>query len=207
MRLSGWRCGACASAALVLACLCFGCAAFRSPKTLMDRARNAPTLSQRRQALTELRGRVDPSMRADLEAVMARELDPASRAIAADLLGEIGDPASAPELRQSARADTSWAVRKRALEALAKVQGAKSADDLRYALANDPDPEVRQEAVLLAAHNLPAAQAQPLLLDALSDRADVVRLQADAMLSRLTGLSAAPNAGSWKAALQAAGKP
>ncbi len=208
MRLSGVFRRACLAAVLVLTVGSLGCGVLpTSPATLLKTARSAPSAPERRQALAELRGRTAPDMRPELEAILATELDPASRALAADLLGEIGDPASGPELSRSVRTDTRWVVRKRALAALGKVLGPGAVNDIQYALRNDPEPEVRMEAVLQAGHRLATMDAQPLLLEALSDRAAVVRLQASAMLAQLTGLSAAPNAESWNAALQAAQKP
>jgi len=175
--------------------------------SLIKVARTGRTASDRREALAALKGRAEPYMRQDLEIILAQELDPAGRALAADLLGEIGDAAAAPELSRSVRLDTRWIVRQRALDALATVAGAAAADDIRHAALKDPRPEVRAEAVLLARRHLPRADAVPLLLETLSDRAGVVRLQTSAMLEELTGLRAAPDAESWRRALEAAGNP
>ncbi len=98
-------------------------------------------------------------------------------------------------------------MRKKALAALGTVLGAGAADDIKYALRNDPAPEVRLEAVIQARKCLASVLAVPLLVEALSDRAAAVRLEASAKLSGLTGLSAAPNPEAWKAALKAAQKP
>ena len=201
-----WRL-ACGAAAVVLVSAWCGCAGPASRQGLMETARTAPTSAQRYEALVHLKGHVDASMRPDLEIILAQELDPASRALAAELLGEIGDPASAPELSRSVRADTRGVVRQKALDALAAVQGAAAADDIQYALHSDPEPAVRANAAVLARKHLPQADATPLLLAALKDHAAVVRLQASAMLEELTGLKAAPNAESWQSALAAAQKP
>ncbi len=208
MRLSGlWRC-ACLAAALALAGVGLGCGMIpTAPGTLMEQARSAPSAAERRQALAELKGRVEPGMRVQLETILATELDPASRALAADRLGELGDAASGPELSRSVRSDTRGVVRQKALAALGAVLGAGAADDIKYVLHNDPDPEVRLEAVIQARKCLASVLAVPLLVEALSDRAAAVRLEASAMLSELTGLNAAPNPDAWKAALQAAQKP
>lgn len=207
MQRSG-RCRlACLAAAVALVGVSFGCSGLPPKQQLIRTARTAPAPADRREALVELKGRTEPGMRQDLEAVLSQELDPASRALAADLLGEIGDAASAPELSRSARTDTRWIVRKRALDALARVQGAGAADDIQYALHNDPDPEVRTEAAVLARKCLPRADAVPLLLGALRDHSSVVRLQAAAMMEDMTGLHVAPDAESWQKALAAAQKP
>jgi len=202
-----WR-WAVLSVALGLGGVLFGCSVLpRSGESRIKVARTGPTPTERREALAALRGRAEPYMRQDLESVLAQELDPAGRALAADLLGEIGEAASAPELSRSVRLDARWIVRMRAMDALVEVQGAGALDDVHHALLNDPQPEVRAEAVLLARRRLKKADAVPLLLEALRDRASVVRLQASAMLKELTGLSAAPDADSWQEALKAAGNP
>ena len=206
MRRSG-TCILVCLAALALAGVSLGCSGLASGQQLIRAARTAPVTEDRRQALIELKGRTEPGMRQDLEAVLSQELDPASRALAADLLGEIGDAASAPELSRSARADTRWIVRRRALDALARVQGAAASDDIQFALRNDPDPEVRTEAAVLARKSLPQADSVPILLGALRDHSSVVRLQAAAMLEDMTGLHVAPDAESWQKALAAAKKP
>jgi HEAT repeat protein len=207
MQWSGtWRL-VCLAAAVALVGASAGCAGLSSRQHLIQTARTAPVQADRRAALAELKGRTQPWMREDLEAVLAQELDPTSRAAAADLLGEIGDAASAPELRRSALTDTRWLVRQRALDALAKVQGTGAAADIQNALHSDPDPEVRREAAVLARKYLTQADATPLLLAALRDHSTVVRLQAGAMLEELTGLHPAPDAESWQKALAAAQKP
>ena len=207
MRCSGaWRL-ACLMAAVALLSALVGCNGLSSKQRLLQTARTAPTVTERGKALAALKGRTEPWMRQDLETVLGQELDPTSRALAAELLGEIGDPASAPELSRSARTDTRWLVRQRALDALAKVEGAGAKDDIQSALRTDPDPEVRREAAILVRKYLTQEDATPLLLAALRDHAAVVRLQAAAMLEELTGLHPAPDADSWQKALAAAQKP
>jgi HEAT repeat protein len=194
----------CFAGAVALAGLTLGCGIFpTSTQKLIQTAMTDPSPQERGEALAALKGRTQPGMRQDLEAILARELDPASRALAADLLGEIGDPASVPELRASARTDTRGVVRERALEALGKVLGPDALDDIQYALRNDPEPDVRAGAAALALQCLRPEDARSLLLEALGDRAAVVRLQASAMLAKLTGLNVAPDAESWRKALQA----
>lgn len=193
----------CLLAALAIAPLGAGCGLVpRSGRALLRKARTAPDPEQRRRALLELRGRLQPQMREDLEAVLANELDPATRAVAADHLGELGDPAAATELRRSVRADSYWVVRKRALGALAEVLGSEVRVDLEYALENEPNARVRARAVVLAPQYLPEREAVEMLTRALEDSTPVVRLRAANRLAALTGMSAPPQAESWREMLR-----
>lgn len=197
---------AAAAGMLVVALLCvqcLGCGMFsRSEGALLTRVRTGATARERHAALLALKGRVQPWMREDLQAVLAHELDASTRALAAQMLGELGDPAAADELRLSVRQAEPWIVRGRALQALAVLLGPRVDEDLRYVLENEPDKQVRVAAVELACTHLPRDAATAFLLDALEDRSPAVRLKAGLLLHELTGRSAPPERQSWQEALE-----
>jgi HEAT repeat protein len=147
-------------------------------------------------------------MRQKLEEILNRERDAACAALAAELLGEVGNPDSVAQLRRSARGDPYWIVRQRALESLGRLLGSAVAEDIEAALANDAEPQVRAAAVSVAYEQLAGHEEQELIeiLDkALADEAVEVRLRASRLLSDLTGLTAEPDRESWRAA-RAAGR-
>jgi HEAT repeat protein len=187
----------CAALMLGVGCSLFG----RSPAAHLATALTAPRAEKRREALVALRGRTTPGMREGLETSIAHELDPAARAVAVDLLAEIGDPASADELRVSLKSDTHWVVRERVVVALGQLLGAQVAPDLEYVLGNDQDMQVRSQALQVAFEHMGGEDAIPLLLGALDDPATAVRLRAASLLEALTGLSAPPTADGWRRAL------
>jgi len=189
---------------LMLLC---GCGIFGpSDRALVRRMRFDDSTEARRKALLKLRGRVKPRMRLDLEWVLAYELDPSTRALAAQVLGELGDARSVQPLRESVRRDVSWVVRQRALHAMGQLLGPRVGEDLEYVLGNELRPEVRIEALEVARERL-AGEApdrlQELLLTGLADPSAAVRLKAHAILAEWTGRSADPNPRSWREALQA----
>ncbi len=192
--------------ALILVWSC-GCGIFGpSDTTLVRRMRFGESSEARREALVELRGRVKPRMRLDLEWVLAYELDPSTRALAAQTLGELGDVRSVEPLRDSLQRDVSWIVRDRALGALGRLLGPGVADDLDRVLREESRPEVRVEALEVGRQCL--AQQAPdrlreLLLAGLADASDAVKLKAHAVLAEWTGLSADPDPASWREALKA----
>lgn len=194
--------------AMGLACMCcWGCGLLSSPDDeLVAAMRLGKTPEVRRQALLKLRDRARPAMREDLEIVLSRELDPSIRALAAQVLGELGDADAVAALRDSLRGDPSWVVRERALAALARLLGSEVGEDLEYVLEREPRPAVAVKALELAREHL--AEKEPdrllkLLMAALGDASPAVRLRADALLKELTGLSAAPDPVSWRKALDA----
>jgi len=155
----------------LLTLVCCGCGLFpASPDRLLARARTAPAAEDRREALLELSGRTSPQMREDLEAILTGEQDAAARAVAAQLLGQLGDAEAADVLRESVRRDSVTLVRQRALEALAGLTGAQAESDLRDVLSKDAEPEMRAAAVALAGTHLGREQAVALLLEALGER-------------------------------------
>ncbi len=189
-----------------LTLLC-GCGIFGpSDRALVREMRFGGSAEARREALLKLRGRVKPRMRLDLEWVLAYELDPSTRALAAQVLGELGDVRSVEPLRESVQRDVSWIVRQRALRAMGRLLGPRAGDDLEYVLGNEFRPEVRIEALEVARERL-AAEApdrlQELLLTGLADPSVAVKLKAHAILAEWTGRSAEPNPRSWREALQA----
>jgi len=188
---------------LGLLLLSAGCGVFGPSEAKLVRvARNAPEAHRRREALARLRGRQRSWMRADLEGVLRSEVDPAGRAIAAEMLGELGaDAGTVAELRETARRDVQWVVREAAIVALGRILGAEVAEDLAYALANDAEPQVRAAALEVADDHLAGSARDRLieLLDlALLDDSTLVRLRASRLLSHVTGLSAPPDAESWR---------
>jgi HEAT repeat protein len=157
-----------------------------------------------RTALRKARQEPTPGMEADLLQVLRADVDPVSRALAAEALGELGSTQAVQGLRRAARNDASWLVRSRALQGLVNALGRKAAGDLQHALQNDPASTVRAEAVKMAARALPGQNGRALLLEALKDQASDVRLQAQVELKRRTGLDAPPRYEAWKAELQKA---
>jgi HEAT repeat protein len=181
---------------------CLGCQVFGpSGEQLLTQSRVGLTADARREALAALRGHAKPWMRQDLEAVLEHELDPATRALAAELLGAAGEAAAADALRAALHGDAQPLVRQRALSSLAALLGEGSLDDVRYALTGDADPQVRALAADLAGKRLRREAALPLLLDALQDKSPLVRVKAQQSLEKLTGLSAPPDRQSWEKAL------
>jgi len=185
------------TAVLVVA---LGCA---SSDRLLKVARTAPVPQERRDAMLHLRGRVRPDMREGVEAVLLTDGDPATRALAAQALGDLADPAAAPALRRSLDGETYALVRQRALEALVRLPNVPVAADLREVLAADRSDEVRAAAVRLSASALDVSAATPLLLAALEDSSALVRIEAQRSLRKLTGLDAPPDRARWEEALKA----
>ena len=146
-----------------------------------------------RKTLLDLEGQATPAVREAVERILATDMEPRTRAIAADALGRSGMQECAAELRQSAREDSHWIVRVRALRALVQILGSRAAEDLEFSLKNDPDPTVRVEAVKLAAPVLPEREAARLIVEGLKDRAQEVKLAAWLELENLTGQEISPN--------------
>ena len=182
-----------------------GCALFGpSPEEKLHQARQGADSAGLREVLLRVGSKPTAAMRPDLEQVLSQHADPTVRAAAADALGSLGSADSVPELRAAARQDGHWIVRKRAARALARILGDGAREDLEFLLKNDADGRVRTEAVELAAEHLPFEDAVPVLVEALNDRADEVRLRAHVALKELTGQSLPPNYEQWKEALEAA---
>ncbi len=123
-----------------------------------------------------------------VEHILATDVDPSARALAADVLGELALPAHAEQLSLSLRQDSQWIVRRRAARALVKIKGSEAAQDIALCLKNDPHPFVRVEAIELAASALEPKRAAELILEGLKDEALEVRLAAYLTLKDLTGL-------------------
>jgi HEAT repeat protein len=188
--------------AVLVSAQCLSCGLLpRSEDRLLAVAQSGATSAHRRDALLQLRGRLDSRMRQDLEAVLARDVDPANRAVAAQMLAELGDPAAAAALKTSLRRDVSALVRRRSLAALAGLLGPQAAEDLRHAVADDPAPEVRALAAELAPEQLSREEAVAFLLDALNDSSTLVKVKAQGALHELTDVSAPPDRQSWNKAL------
>ena len=177
-----------AGAGLVLVvCLCAllsGCRAWE------DRARTGLRSTdslERRQTLEKMKSDAPLALREDVEQVLGTDVEPANRALAADVLGVIGMRESLNQLRLYAVSDSSWLVRVRALTALTRIQGWRSSGDLQVALEKDPDATVRVEAVNLAAERLQSKSAAELIVRGLKDRDSAVRVAAYQKLVRLTG--------------------
>ena len=148
----------------------------------------------RRQALLEVEPTQGaPDVRKAVEGILANDLDPTTRGLAADALGRLGSRESAAELRLSARKDVHWVVRQRALRALVQILGGDAAEDIELSLKSDPAPAVRVEAVKLAAKTLDSKKAALLLVESLKDTAGEVKLTAHAELKVLTGADFSPN--------------
>jgi hypothetical protein len=194
----------------LIACLllvfCWGCTASSARRDeLLTAMRIGKSPEARQEALLELRDYARPWMRQDFEAVLAYELDPTTRALAAQVLGELGDLAAADALRASARRDSVWVVRRRALVALTELLGSHASDDLEYVLQTERQPEVVVTALELAHEHMAEedlAGLTDLLLAALAHRSPAVRLRAGTLLHDLTGLSAAPRPDAWRRALK-----
>lgn len=146
---------------------------------------------------------VTPEMRLPLERILKTDREPSVRALTADVLGQLGLRASAPELRQSLKLDVHWTVRERAATALADILGAAARDDIEHVLSHGQEPCVRRTAVALAATRLDGTDARKLLLDALKDEDPAVRIQACFALKGLTGKDLPPNYEDWKKGLGA----
>jgi len=181
-----------------------GCALFgRPPEEELSLARQSADSARLMEVLLSVRAEPTAAMRPELEQILEKEAAPTARAAAADALGNLGSPDSVPQLRAAAREDSHWIVRKRAARALAGILGSGARQDLEFLLNNDPVARVRVAAVELAARHLPSDDAVAVLLEALADRADEVRLRAHIELSKLTGHSPPPDYEHWKAALEA----
>lgn len=204
MRTSAVSITSCFLALLAIAGLgAGGCALFgRSPEERLRLAREGGDSARLREVLLQVQSGPTSAMRSDLEQVLGTEADPTVRAAAADALGKLGSPDSIPQLRAAARQDGHWIVRKRAGRALARILGSDARGDLEFLLRNDPEPRVRAAAVELVAARLPLQDAVPMLVEALRDKADEVRLRAHVALRELTGQSLPPKHEQWKAALQ-----
>jgi HEAT repeat protein len=121
-----------------------------SPRALIDTVRTDPDGHRRRAALLALEGRVSDWMVPALESVLNSDLDTVCRVLAAKRLGGTGRPEAAVELRKSAHTDKDPLVRKTALQALSHVDAAGIEPDLRKVLQEEPNPAVREQALLVA---------------------------------------------------------
>ena len=179
----------------LLVCVC-ACALLTGCSTWEERARaglQARNALQRRETLEDLKDRPTCGVRKDLERVLSTDLEPANRALAADVLGLVGMQESLGELRISAGRDRSPLVRKRALRALARIQVWRSGADLRVALGKDADPGVRVEAINLACRFLQPKAAAEVALEGLKDKDKAVQVTSYHSLCRLTGRDLPPS--------------
>ena len=180
-------------AALLAALLLSGCGLFGPSWEQRKVAQlQSPRAEKRIDALFDVRHRATPAMRGALEQVLSTDVNLTARALAAEALGNLGMRSSVEQLRLSARRDTSWVVRRRALRALARVLGNDAPPDLAYTLERDPYGGVRVAAVDLAAQLGSEGSRNELLLKALQDQDNAVRINAYMHLKRLTGLDIPP---------------
>lgn len=142
--------------------------------------------AEKRDTLLGLEGDVTRPVRDAVERILATDVDPATRAFAADALGRLGRWASTLELRRSAREDSDGRVRARALRAMIEILGGIAAEDLEYSLKNDPDAGVRLAAIQLAAKALEGKPAALLMVEGLRDEAPEVKLGAYLALRDIT---------------------
>jgi len=152
------------------------------------RALRTGSPARRRAALL----RLDQELQAEavqkaVQHVLSSDVDPAARALAAGALGRSRRRVFVEELRLSARTDTSWVVRERALRALTAILGEEAAQDIESALRDDPHPTVRVSATVLAASTLAPPRAARLILEGLRDPSTVVRLSARRWLVAIVG--------------------
>jgi hypothetical protein len=189
----------CALLVLMTGCTVFGPGG--KQKRLMALRSTDP--DRRIQTLSRLEGKVTPPMRGTLEDILRNDMSPSARGMAADALGELGDKKSVKELRLSARRDSSWVVRRRALIALGEILGQEVAGDLRYALQNESDEAVLVEAVRLAAQRLNGQAQDETLLLGLRSSSSAVRLTAHQNLTEITGKNIPPgDVARWEDALE-----
>jgi len=179
----------------LLACLCAcallaGCTTWEQRARAGLRSRSAP---ERRETLEDLKDRPVAGVRKDVEQVLSTDIEPANRALAADVLGLIGMRESLDGLRVWAGRDRSPLVRGRALRALARIQVWRSGADLQVALQKDADAGVRVEAINLACRFLQPERAAEIILDGLKDKDKAVQVTAYHSLARLTGRDLPPN--------------
>lgn len=137
--------------------------------------------------LRGLQKNVTPAMREPLEEVLQSGINPTARAMAADKLGMLGSEQSVPVLRLSARRDSSWTVRRRALRSLGNILEDDMTEDLQHVLKRDSQSVVRVEAVDLASQCLDGRDLKDTLLLALKDESLTVRIVAQQKLKQLTG--------------------
>lgn len=196
MRTRSWRIIVVAVVAWapLVAAGCAGSSA-RNPESLALASLRSRDAAAQREAFLELEGPLSPALREAGEAILARDVNPMMRALAADALGRCGASESAGELRLSVQQDARWVVRKRALAALVAVsqEDGGEGEILAAVLANDPHPNVRVEAVELAGRTLPADRATGIIAGAMRpDEADAVIIAAHSWLTRLTGRDIPP---------------
>lgn len=176
-----------------------GCALMgRADVELLARARTADAVEERRAALVELKGRRKLWMRDGLERILRGEHDPACRALAADILGELANPVSVEQLRLSAQRDPEWVVRAGALAALGRILGKEVREDVEYALDNDSEPQVCAEALSVAYRTMSIGardELTPILEKGLTHGPPLVRLRAARLLELITGRPVSPGYG------------
>ncbi len=138
----------------------------------------------------------DPAagLRIALESVLAADRNHMVRALAAEALGNLGDPESVERIRFALRRDIQPIVRKYSLIALAKIRDEAVKEDVVRTVQIDDAPLVKITALDLAVAILDYKQKIQILQSAIDDEAEIVRLVAYNHLIELTGLDIPPDA-------------
>lgn len=151
--------------------------------------------AERIEVLKRIRRNPPANLRPALEYILAEDSrHHVARSLAAEALGNLGDPNSTERLRRALERDIDRLVRKKALIALVDIHGEAAEEDLSYAVKKDPAPLVRITALDLAVLNLEQRESLGLLKEAVDDQAEVVRLAAYDHLRDLTDLDLPPDA-------------
>ena len=148
---------------------------------------------RRLSALKKVKRKPTPRMRVELEQILATDVNPSARALAADALGKLANKESVEHLRLSTHRDRAWTVRCRALRALVGILQGAAADDLKKVLRRDPHPTVRVEAIKLSSSLEDKQVRGGLLLEGLKDNEKAVKLTAYRELQDMTGENLPPD--------------
>jgi HEAT repeat protein len=134
--------------------------------------------------------RFDPEARAAIRKLL-RDPSPRVREEAAEVLGDLRDKESFPEMMELL-ADSEANVRRRAVQALMGIETPEAVPALVDRLTSDQDERVRETAAD-ALGRLKSPQAAQSLLNALKDQSEDVRAQAIASLGEVGAREAAPH--------------
>jgi hypothetical protein len=133
--------------------------------------------------------RFDPEARAAIRHLL-HDPSPRVREQAAQILRNLGDKESAPEMK-ALLADQDARTRRRAIQALGAAEARDAARDIGRSLVSDADDQVR-EAAAGALRQLKSQEAEDFLIEALKDRNIAVRAEAIAGLGEIGATAAAP---------------
>lgn len=134
--------------------------------------------------------RFDPEARAAIRKLL-KDPSPRVREEAAEVLGDLRDKESLPEMMELL-ADSEAGVRRRAVQALMGLEAPEAVPALVDRLTLDQDENVRESAAD-ALGRLKSPQAAQSLLHALKDQSEDVRAQAIASLGEVGAREAAPH--------------